>query len=144
MTLVINFYSELWSAVTWSRFGTCDCNTLDYGLWFEVSDRCRYHSNLFLVFKSVEVAAMVRCVWLQYTMTVVHPSSPDSSWCTVPGHFVQFGSHASRTGTSRTPNSHARHTDFGQVPKTFSKVKKSIKNALFSKIFGNQYNVSWI
>ena len=56
-------------------------------------------------------------------------------------HFVQFGSHASRT-PSRTPNSHARHADFGQVPKTFSKVKKSMKNALFfqqKQIFYNRY-----
>ena len=37
-------------------------------------------------------------------------------------HFVQFGSHASRT-PSRMPNSHARHADFGKVPKTFSKIQ---------------------
>ena len=31
------------------------------------------------------------------------------------------------------PNSHAHHADFGQVPKTFCKVEKSIKSAFFKK-----------
>ena len=35
-------------------------------------------------------------------------------------HFVQFSSHASRS-PSWTPNSHARHADFEQVPNSFGK-----------------------